>query len=127
MTDAQLIELATKARENAYTPYSKFKVGSAVLTKSGKVYTGCNVENASFGLSICAERVAIFSAVKDGETEFESIAVITESDIENGTPCGACRQVIWEFAPEMKIIIANTKGESTITNIKELLPKGFRL
>ncbi len=126
MTDQELIQLAHKASENAYSPYSGFAIGAALLSKNGKVYLGCNIENASYGLTICAERVAIFNAISQGEKDFVAMAILTPSeDINLGTPCGACRQVIWEFARDIRLILCNYKGDSRITNIKELLPQAF--
>ena len=117
-----LINQAIEARKKAYAPYSNFKVGAALLGKSGTVYLGCNVENASFGLTCCAERTAIFKAVSEGEKEFEAIAVATSNGV---TPCGACRQVLIEFAPDLKIYITNDSGRITTTSIKKLLPNAF--
>ena len=122
MTDDELIAGAIAARERAYAPYSGYKVGAALRTKSGRVYTGCNVENAAYGLSMCAERTAVFKAVSEGEHEFETIAVVTEN---GGSPCGACRQVMMEFAPAMTVIIADTRGQARITTVRDLLPDGF--
>lgn len=118
-----LVGQATAARRQAYVPYSKFPVGAALLTKSGKIYTGCNVENASFGMTVCAERVAIWKAVSEGETEFEALAVVTNIA---GTPCGACRQVMVEFAPDMPVVIADLSGIDTMTSVDNLLPHAFR-
>lgn len=120
-----LVELAKLASQRAYAPYSKFRVGAALLTKSGKIYTGCNVENASFSLTICAERNAVFQALADGEKEFKSIAIYVDSEILF-PPCGACRQVLAEFADEMEIIISN-KIETTKTSLAVLLPGKFSL
>jgi len=106
-----LIAKAMEAREKAHAPYSNFAVGAALLAKSGRVYTGCNVENASYGLSICAERAAVFKAVSEGEREFEAIAVVTEKGV---TPCGACRQVLIEFGEDIQVIVANGAGEYRI-------------
>jgi cytidine deaminase len=122
MTDDELIAGAAAARERAYAPYSKFKVGAALKGKSGRVYAGCNVENAVNGSSICAERTAIFKAVSEGEREFEAIAVVTEN---GASPCGGCRQVMMEFAPDMAVIIADTQGRSRFTTVRDLLPDGF--
>lgn len=119
---SELIEQASAAREAAYVPYSHFAVGAALLTRSGQVYTGCNVENASYGLTVCAERVAIWKAVSEGETEYEAIAVVT--DIA-GSPCGACRQVMAEFAPHMLVIIADLDGTRKLMTMDELLPAAF--
>ena len=120
----KLLKIAEEARLKAYVPYSKFKVGAALLTKEGKIYTGCNIENASFGLTICAERVAIFKAVSGGSTQFEALAVICDSS-KPCFPCGACRQIISEFGNETSIIISNLKGKIKISNINELLPDAF--
>lgn len=121
----KLIDEAVDARNKAYTPYSKFKVGAAVLTKNNMVFQGCNIENASYGLTNCAERTAIFKAVSEGENEFEAIAIVGETDGPI-SPCGACRQVIAEFCDEnTKIILANLKGDYVETTITELLPGFF--
>jgi len=120
----KLINEAEKARKRAYTPYSKFKVGAAVLSVDGKIFTGCNIENASFGLAVCAERVAIFKAISEGSTKFKGIAVIGNTD-KPCSPCGACRQVISEFGEDILLIMANLKGDVKIKKIKELLPEAF--
>jgi cytidine deaminase len=122
MTPEELIDTAKKARKKAYAPYSHYKVGAALLSKSGKVYTGCNVENASYGHTVCAERTAVLKAVSEGETEFEAIAVVTKN---GGSPCGACRQVLSEFAPKLTIYIADKNGEYRTTSMKKLLPDSF--
>jgi cytidine deaminase len=119
---AQLIASATAARERAYAPYSKFKVGAALLGKSGNIYSGCNVENAAYSPSVCAERTAIFKAVSEGERQFEAIAIVTENGV---APCGVCRQVMMEFAPDMQVIIADTQGNIRTTTVGDLLPDGF--
>ena len=121
----ELIPIAKKASEKAYAPYSGFKVGAALLTKSGKIYQGCNVENASYSLTNCAERTAIFSAVADGEREFSALVVFTNTDVLFA-PCGACRQVLSEFGNEIEILIVS-KDKEKVTTIKELLPLGFSL
>jgi cytidine deaminase len=120
----KLIKEAEKARKRAYTPYSKFQVGAAVLCADGKIFTGCNIENASFGLTICAERVAISKAISEGSTQFEAIAVIGDT-AKPCSPCGACRQVISEFGDDIPLIMANLKGDVKIKKIKELLPEAF--
>lgn len=125
MTEEQLIKMAREAAQSAYAPYSHYKVGAAVLTKKGTVYTGCNVENASYGASNCAERTAIFKAVSEGETEFTKIAVIA-TDGSAAYPCGICLQVMQEFMPEGKILI-ELKGRVVSYNLKDLLPYGFTL
>jgi cytidine deaminase len=117
-----LIAKAMEAREKAYVPYSRFAVGAALLGKSGRVYTGCNVENASYGLTICAERAAVFKAVSEGEHDFEAIAVVTEKGV---TPCGACRQVLMEFGEDIQVIVANGAGEYRAFTLRELLPEAF--
>ncbi len=122
MKPTELIDLARTARKKAYAPYSHYKVGAALLGKSGKVYTGCNVENASYGQTVCAERTAVLKAVSEGETEFEALAVVTKN---GGSPCGACRQVLSEFAPELTVYIADKNGEHRTTTLKRLLPDSF--
>ncbi|SDF06269.1 cytidine deaminase [Sporomusa acidovorans] len=119
----KLVETAIYARKKAYAPYSKFMVGAAVQGKSGRIYGGCNIENASYGLSICAERTAIFKAVSEGEQEFVAIAIAADTP-GPVSPCGACRQVIAEFGIE-KILLANLRGEQRQVTIEELLPFGF--
>jgi len=119
-----LIEKAEKARENAHAPFSNFKVGAALLAKNGDIHTGCNVENASYGLTMCAERVAIFKAISEGEKEFTNLAIV--ADTENLTPpCGACRQIIWEFCGDIPVILSNLSGETETFQMSELLPKAF--
>lgn len=120
----KLIEMAKDARERAYVPYSKFKVGAALLTKDGKVFTGCNVENASFGLTCCAERTAIFKAVSEGYRDFAALAVIADVPTRC-SPCGACRQVMSEFGGEVQVHMANLKGQYKSTTVGELLPGFF--
>ena len=125
MTDKELTALAQQARQHAYARYSGFPVGAALLGRSGKVYTGANVENAAYPLTICAERAAVAKAVSEGEREFEAIAVVTAT---GATPCGACRQVLREFAGsegELRVIVADLDGNSTTFTIEELLPHGF--
>jgi cytidine deaminase len=117
-----LIELARQARKQAYAPYSRFAVGAALLGKNGHVFTGCNVENLSFGLSICAERNAVFAAAAQGFREFQAIAIVADAD-EAISPCGACRQVLAEFSPGMEIITANLNGKIFRSTLAELLPR----
>jgi cytidine deaminase len=126
MTDKELIKIATEARKKAYAPYSKFKVGAALLCSDGRVFTGCNVENATYGATCCAERTAIFKAVSEGAREFLKIAVVTGSS-HIDSPCGICRQVLFEFTPDLRVIMANTKGKSAGYTIKKLLPAAFSL
>ncbi|MBN1136188.1 MAG: cytidine deaminase [Anaerolineae bacterium] len=123
--DRQLVEIARQARERAYAPYSHFPVGAALLGRSGRVYTGCNVENASYPLTICAEQTAVAKAVSEGEREFKAIAVITAT---GATPCGACRQILREFGGpdgDLRVIVADTAGHVRAFTIAELLPAGF--
>ena len=120
----ELINKAKNAREHSYSPYSGFKVGAALKTKNGMVFTGCNIENSSYGLSICAEREAIFKAISAGERDLDIIAVVTDSE-KLTTPCGACRQVMWEFSKDMTIVVANLKGDKKEFKIKELLAHPF--
>lgn len=119
----ELVEVAKKARLASYSPYSKFKVGAAVLTKSGKIYSGCNIENASYGLTNCAERTAIFKAVSDGERELTALAVVADTE-GPVSPCGACRQVIAEFKIDT-IIMANLHNDIKTVTWQELLPYSF--
>lgn len=121
---ARLIAAARKARERSYSPYSGFAVGAALLGVSGRVYTAANVENASFGLSICAERAALFRAVTEGEREFQAIA-ISASGPRPTPPCGACRQVMHEFAPELTILLAGDDGTTEQWRLGDLLPRAF--
>lgn len=120
----KLIEEAEKARKKAYTPYSKFKVGAAILTSEGRIFSGCNIENASFGLTICAERVAVFKAISEGFKKFEAIAIIADT-LRPCYSCGACRQVLLEFGEDITLVMANLKGDIKINKIKELLPEAF--
>lgn len=124
MTDAELAAAAVQALENAYAPYSGFRVGAAILTTDGRVYAGANVENASLGLSVCAERNAVMRAVGEGARDFAKMVVVTDSP---GVvmPCGMCRQIIWEFCRDLPILIKSTGGGEVRTNITELLPKPF--
>ncbi len=118
-----LISEAMKVRERAYAPYSNFKVGAALLSKTGEVYTGCNVESASYTPTICAERVAISKAISEGEREFEKIAIVGSSNYT--FPCGVCRQVIREFGKDIEIIVANDEADYQIFTLEELLPHSF--
>ena len=119
-----LIAAAQRARLQSVAPFSNFLVGAAVRTENGKVYTGCNIESASYGLTVCAERVAIWKALSEGERHFTELAVV--ADTESLTPpCGTCRQIIWEFAKSASIIFANLKGERETFQIRDLLPRAF--
>jgi cytidine deaminase len=119
-----LITAAKQARENAHAPYSNFRVGAALRAKSGRVFTGCNVENATLGLTCCAERTAIFKAVSEGERGFEAIAVVADTDTLT-PPCGACRQIIWEFCGDIPVIMSNLKGKVLQEMMSKLLPRAF--
>jgi len=119
-----LISAAKQARENAHAPYSNFRVGAALRATSGRIFGGCNVENATYGLTVCAERIAIFKAISEGERGFDAIAVVTDTDALT-PPCGACRQLIWEFCGDVPVILANLKGKVEIIAMKDLFPKPF--
>ena len=119
-----LVETATAARLQSVAPFSNFLVGAALRTKAGKVYTGCNIESASYGLTVCAERVAIWKALSEGERDFTDLVVV--ADTESLTPpCGTCRQIIWEFAKHAQIVLANLQGQREVVSIKDLLPRAF--
>ena len=124
MKKEDLRQAAIEASKKAYAPYSKYKVGAALLTKKGNVFTGCNVENSSYGLTNCAERTAVFKAVSEGETEFKEIVIYVDS-AKLPTPCGACRQVLSEFSSDLKVTIIS-KTEEKQTDIQELLPLSFK-
>lgn len=127
MNDEELVEKAKKAMTYAYAPYSNFKVGAALLTNTGKVYTGCNIENSSYGASNCAERTAVFNAVSNGERNFTKIAIVSSGG-DFTFPCGICRQVLSEFmSGEQTVILTNDAGETRVYSIEELLPHAFRL
>jgi len=125
LTDYEaLIAAATQARENAHAAYSNFRVGAALRATSGRIFGGCNVENATYGLTVCAERVAIFKAISDGERGFDAIAVVADTDSLTA-PCGACRQLIWEFCGDVPVILANLKGKVETIAMRDLFPKPF--
>ena len=117
-----LIQQAIRARDNAYAPYSNYKVGAALLTTNGNIFVGCNVENASYGPSMCAERVAVFKAVSEGYKTFEAIAVVT---VNGGTPCGVCRQVLREFAPNLIVVVSDVDSNHQVFTLADLLPHSF--
>ena len=120
-----LTKRALSIREHAYAPYSNYTVGAALLTASGKIYEGINIENAAYPVTICAERVAVFKAVSEGERGFVAIVVATR---DGGSPCGSCRQVMYEFGPDMQVITVNAKGNVVLdVDVKGLLPNGFSL
>ena len=119
-----LIAVARNAREKSVAPFSRFLVGAALQTEDGKVYTGCNIESASFGLTVCAERVAIWKALSEGERKFKALAIV--ADTESLTPpCGTCRQIIWEFCKNATITLANLRGQQQQIDIADLLPRAF--
>lgn len=124
MNAEPLIDAAMRARENAFAPYSNFKVGAALLAANGKIYTGCNVENATYGLTVCAERVALWKAISEGEREFKSIVVASQSD-RPASPCGSCRQLLWEFCGDIEVILANTQGLREPQRLGALFPRPF--
>jgi cytidine deaminase len=123
-SDEKLIAEASIARERAYAPYSNFKVGAAVATDSGDIYIGCNVESASYGLTVCAERVAIWKGISRGEKRFNKIAVVVDTD-ELTPPCGVCRQIIWEFCGDVPVVLSNLHGKTETIQMSELLPRAF--
>ncbi len=124
MTDEQLLSQARDVKARAYAPYSGFSVGAALLSRDGRVFTAVNVENASIGLSVCAERNAIAKAVSEGALEFETLAIATDSP-EPTMPCGVCRQVLWEFAQDLRIVVGGADGSFVTTTIAELFPRPF--
>ena len=119
-----LIAAARQARENAHAPYSNFRVGAALRTTSGRIFGGCNVENATYGLTICAERVAIFKAISEGERGFSAIAVVTDTETLT-PPCGACRQLIWEFCGDIPVGMSNLAGKIEVIQMRDLFPRPF--
>ena len=119
-----LIAAARKSRENAHAAYSNFRVGAALRATSGRIFGGCNIENATYGLTVCAERVAIFKAISEGERGFDAVAVVTDADSLT-PPCGACRQLLWEFCGDVPVILANYKGKTETVAMRDLFPKPF--
>ncbi|MEG2337765.1 MAG: cytidine deaminase [Clostridium sp.] len=124
LDNKDLVESARKAMEYSYSPYSKFRVGAALLSLDGKVFTGCNIENASFGGTNCAERTALFKAVSEGNLKFSKIAIISDSE-DYISPCGICRQVLAEFGLDMDVIMAKLNGEYKVMKVRDLLPLAF--
>ena len=124
MSDTDLIRIATDARLCSLAPFSKFLVGAALRTEAGKVFTGCNIESASYGLTVCAERVAVWKALSECERDFTDLVVVVDTE-QLTPPCGTCRQIIWEYCKDAKITLANLKGKSEVVDIRELLPKAF--
>jgi len=131
MTDTQrvqLVESAIRARENAYAPYSKFSVGAAVLGTDGRIYTGCNIENVSYGMTMCAERTALYKMVSEGCKKFSAIAVVAGDNATDGAPCGACRQVMGEFAEDLReteVLLASLKGDYIVETVASIMPYPF--
>ena len=123
-TFEKLIAQARQAREKAHAPFSNFKVGATLLAQNGESFTGCNIENASYGLTLCAERVAIFKALSEGERDFTQLAIVADTK-ELTPPCGACRQIIWEFCGDIPLILANLEGKIEIIQMKEIFPRAF--
>ena len=123
MTD-KLIAAALAVRENAHAPFSGFKVGAAVEDESGRIFTGCNVENATYGLTVCAERVAIFKAISEGARKFTRVVVAADTDVLT-PPCGACRQILWEFCGDVELVMTNLQGKSEKLRLAELFPRAF--
>lgn len=119
-----LIELAIKAREKSHAPFSNFKVGAVVETTDGELYTGCNIESASYGLTVCAERVAIWKAISEGKRSFKQVIVVADTH-ELTPPCGTCRQIIWEFCRDAPVTLANLKGDCETVQMGALLPRAF--
>jgi cytidine deaminase len=119
-----LCEIAIAAREHAHAPFSDFRVGAALEDSSGRVHTGCNVENATYGLTICAERVAVFKAISEGIRQFQRIAIAADTE-KLTPPCGACRQILWEFCGDLEVILVNPRGKTETMRLSELFPRPF--
>jgi len=119
-----LIEAALGARQNAHAPFSKFKVGAALEDSAGRIHTGCNVENATYGLTLCAERVAVFKAISEGVRQFRRVVVAADTDTLT-PPCGACRQILWEFCGDVELVLVNPHGKTETLRLKDLFPRPF--
>ena len=119
-----LVEAALAARAHAFAPFSKFQVGAALEEESGRVYTGCNVENATYGLTMCAERVAVYKAISEGARKFRRVAVAADTDVLT-PPCGSCRQILWEFCGDVEVVLANPRGKVESLRMKDLFPRPF--
>ena len=124
MSDSKLVAAARRARRNAQAAYSSFKVGAALEASDGTIITGCNIENATYGLTVCAERVAMFKALSEGHRKFRRVAVVADTDAPT-PPCGACRQILWEFGGDLEVILANLRRETGRHRLKDLLPLPF--
>ena len=122
--DKELVAAATAVRENAYAPFSEFKVGAALVTDGGQIIVGSNVESASYGLTVCAERVAVWNAISQGKRKVTRIAVVADTE-DLTPPCGVCRQIIWEFGGDIPVVLANLKGKTETVQMKDLLPRAF--
>ncbi|MGH9613197.1 MAG: cytidine deaminase [Bryobacteraceae bacterium] len=120
----KLAEAALLARRHAYAPFSNFKVGAAIEDETGRIHTGCNVENATYGLTMCAERVALFKAISEGARKFRRIALASDTEVLT-PPCGACRQLLWEFCGDIEIVLVNSRGKSDALRLKDLFPRPF--
>lgn len=120
----ELIRAATEARQHAHAPFSKFRVGAAILDANGRIYTGCNIENATYGLTMCAERVAVFKAISEGAASLTRVAVVADTEILT-PPCGACRQILWEFCRDADLILANLAGRRELFTIQQIFPRPF--
>jgi cytidine deaminase len=120
----KLLDAAWAARDHAHAPFSNFRVGAAVEDESGRIFTGCNVENATYGLTICAERVAVFKAISEGARKFKRIAVAADTAVLT-PPCGACRQILWEFCGDVELTLVNLEGKTESLRLKELFPRPF--
>lgn len=120
----RLLEAAIRARENAHAPFSKFRVGAAVEDTDGRIFTGCNVENATYGLTVCAERVAIFKAISEGARKFRRVAIVADTETLT-PPCGACRQILWEFCGDVEIVLGNLAGKTEVLRLGALFPRAF--
>ena len=119
-----LVAAALEVRKNAHAPFSKFQVGAALEDETGRVHTGCNVENATYGLTLCAERVTVFKAISEGARKFRRIAVVADTDVLT-PPCGACRQILWEFCGDIEIVLANPRGKTETLQLRDLFPRPF--
>lgn len=122
--ESQLVEAARRARKQAYAPYSNYQVGAALRTATGRIFTGCNIENAAYGVTVCAERVAVFKAISEGEKDLVALAVAASGD-DMASPCGTCRQVLYEFAPDLILYLTGSTGSIESTTLKQLLPRAF--
>jgi cytidine deaminase len=120
----KLLEAALSARENAHAPFSNFKVGAAIEDETGRIFTGCNVENATYGLTICAERVAVFKAISEGARKFRRIAVAADTEVLT-PPCGACRQILWEFCGDAELTLVNLQGKTETLRMSDIFPRPF--